>query len=418
MSWSNQENGRYDHNMINWVPGEHDQMPRVIHVNDVNVNNDAKIALKAVNSSNNADARALKVEGKTDLHGTILTRDQNDQFIDTAESGRRILIGTQELSGDVILGRDETVVQIHTETRVTGRLKIIDDSLESGGSEDQHLRIGVTDDTDNVILSRSGLITQVQGGLEVAEAAAVNGTLDVDGAATFNGQLSTESNAVVKGTLRVGPENNSGLIDSGGTENFPQAVIIGSQNTTMGVIIGHLGDTVEVRSDALYVDGRLIVGDGLNPGEVESNGVQEDPLDLRVASNANHSKDLYLSRAGRLTRVQGRMQVAESLCVGPVDAVGTINSGGPVESPQNLKIGNDTVTADVKISREGQNIDMFARTKFNSNECVLNNAPNLAAANGAGLVFNANGHGEGPSIDFYTGGVLRGWVDALGWNNV
>ncbi|MBM3326787.1 MAG: hypothetical protein FJY65_07380 [Calditrichaeota bacterium] len=241
-----------------------------LKVTAVSANNPASKGIHVVNSSTNANAWALKAEGKTDLHGTILTRDQNDQFIDAAEE-RALRIGNQSPTTGVIIGRSgANGVQIHDNTHLTGNLSLIDGSLESGGAEDLHLRIGVTGDTDNVIISRTGLTT------------------------------------AVRGALTVGPNN----------------------------------------------------------------------------------------------------------------AVGVINSGGTAESPQVLKIGNDMVTADVRISRAGQNIDMFARTKFNSNECVLNNAPNLADVNGAGLVFNANGHGEGPSIDFYTGGVLRGWVDALGWNNV
>ena len=40
-----------------------------IKVNDVNDGNDAKIAIHAINSSTNANARALEVVGKTYLNG-------------------------------------------------------------------------------------------------------------------------------------------------------------------------------------------------------------------------------------------------------------------------------------------------------------------------------------------------------------
>ncbi len=44
----------------------------VILVNDVNNANDAKIAAHFINSSTNANARALKVEGKSEFCGEVL----------------------------------------------------------------------------------------------------------------------------------------------------------------------------------------------------------------------------------------------------------------------------------------------------------------------------------------------------------
>lgn len=58
MSWGNAENTTEVQDMISGVDDH-----KVLKVNDVNVGNDDKKALHVINSSDHADARALKVEG-------------------------------------------------------------------------------------------------------------------------------------------------------------------------------------------------------------------------------------------------------------------------------------------------------------------------------------------------------------------
>ena len=96
--------------------------------------------------------------------------------------------------------------------------------------------------------------------------------------------------------------------------------------------------------------------------------------------------DVEIGRDGRTTRVR-----SDLLKVGQENDAGQIDSGGTGVAPQKLKIGTTGQTDDISLGRASQTVDLQCQARMNSNGIVMNNAANLVAANGCGMVFNAVG---------------------------
>lgn len=93
-----------------------------------------------------------------------------------------------------------------------------------------------------------------------------------------------------------------------------------------------------------------------------------------------------------------------------------IRADAGIDNDGDLNIGTDDDTDTINLGRAGQTIDMFSQERLNGNALVVNDAVNLTALTGCGLVYNAVGWGNGPSIDFYFAGAIARYVDSAGWH--
>ncbi len=122
---------------------------------------------------------------------------------------------------------------------------------------------------------------------------------------------------------------------------------------------------------------------------------------------------------GLALKVTGKSKFNGSCTIGQngdtVDVDGTLNANSELhvyeaffaESNSDM-VGSMTCESDVSFEN---------RVNHNEQPVILNDATSLTIVNGIGFIANMNGHGAGPSIDFYTQGILRGWIDSNGWNN-
>ncbi len=234
------------------------------------------------------------------------------------------------------------------------------------------------------------------------------GTLANDRALKVTGKTEMVGELAVNGSIIIsGPEQ--GLY----TENN-DTLHVGSTETTGLVIIGNADEGARILGDVV-ITGTLKVGEGVAPASIDTGG-DPDPLNLNIGAGAS-TADVTLSRAGKDVNVADDLNVGGDLKVGPDDGGGFIDSGGTVVSPQHLKIGTSTDTEDVLIGRANQTVEMMAQARLNSNGIVMNDAASVndVPTAGCGMIFNDAGHGNGDSIDFYTGGTLRGWLDSTGF---
>jgi len=395
---------------------------KVNDVEDGEGSGDNKIALHTKNSSNAANARAFRAEGKSDFLGVLKVTDNLHVDGDIYSSSKLYQID------EVLLGQAP-----NGGPAIPAKIDAMGDPPD--GPLD--LQLGTQNATNDVIVSHSGQTTTIQGKLEVDE-----------GIANF----------------KVGPSDAAGEIDSGGTEGTPQDLKIGTGVGTDEVIIARENQLtitqgrLRVGRDIAGVHGRSKIDAYTPPGHGWSShlriGTEEDTdnvyisrsaqgirtiiqSELRVGpvgedGNVDAHEDLYLgsletndviiSRQNQSTKVQGSLQVDGNvdfdgaLQVGPAADAGEIDAGG-TPNAQKLKIGTSEQTDDIIIGRAGQTIDMFGQVRMNSNGIVMDNSVDVLTGNG--MIFNPDGHPGPlePCIDFYINGAVVGYVDANGWNN-
>ena len=403
-SWANQPNQRYDHDMINYRPGIDDQMARVLHVNDVNEENDDKIAIHAVNSSDNANARALKVEGKTEFDGRVVIDDLG------ADANALEVTNTHgAATARAFRATGKAEVQ-------NGQLLLNNASLEEAGAG--NLLIG-TALANQVHISRIGHGTRVFGHLDVC-----------------NG-------------VNVGPGNGPGTIDA--LSDFD--LQIGAGATTADVNIGRATQDVNVADD-LNVGGKVVIDDldeNATALKTTNSNAEANALALEVVGKTKLNGAVSMGQAGGKVTVMGELRVNEELhvndllvaeaaacvvgnltcesnvhleadlrvdgdvVVGPGDAAALIDA----RNSQDLQIGTSASTVDVNLSRAGQTVDMMGQARLNSNALITNNAASIIDVAGCGIVHNPAGQGViVPSIDFYIDGVCVFYVDANGGHDV
>ena len=143
-------------------------------VNDVNHDNDDKIAAQFTNNSTNADARALKAVGKTEITGDLIVGDGvNAGHIDAGgnPNPQDINIGAGTSTADVNLGQAGQDVNVIDDIKVGGDANIgptgSAGKIDSGGSalSPQDLKIGSASETNDLELSRSGQSIKAKGQL-------------------------------------------------------------------------------------------------------------------------------------------------------------------------------------------------------------------------------------------------------------
>ncbi|MBM3326688.1 MAG: hypothetical protein FJY65_06880 [Calditrichaeota bacterium] len=275
--------------------------------------------------------------------------------------------------------------------------------------------------------------------------------------------LKAEGKAELAGQVLVGPGNNDGHIDANWDGQQPRTLLLGTNLSTSIVQIGRQNTDAMVNG-GLSVMQRLNLNAGMDVIGICGFGndihvfgsLVTDTIDAAQNADLNigtgQTDDVLISQAGKTTAIQGKLVVNDinandiSLMTtntnGGLDALALKvkgksklisncsfgENGGIVDVEGRLNANselhaNDTLFAESNAEIVGSltcdsDVSFESRVNHNEQPVILNGALSLTAASGIGLIANMNGHGAGPSIDFFTGGVLRGWVDALGWNNV
>ncbi len=295
------------------------------------------------------------------------------------------------------------------------------------------LNIGTTLRTRGIMLGRenggdANVNVTVKSPLLVDNAAATGGRIDAapDGAGTRDLDIGTQASTAdveigrngqdvtVNGDLFIGAAAQAaGRIDAELDGVGARDLEIGGQNSTADIDIGRNGQDVNIADDLnvggdCEITGGLQVGPGNDVAVIDADGDE----DLEIGGNAG-TADVIVGRDEQLVKVQGSMRV------GPGDDAGLIDGNGTAVTPRDLKIGTGTITDDVVIGNASGVVDIKQTLRMNSKEVVVNDAASVSTLlTGCGLVFNSAGHsGGGPSIDFYTEGILRGWIDSNGFVN-
>ncbi len=117
----------------------------------------------------------------------------------------------------------------------------------------------------------------------------------------------------------------------------------------------------------------------------------------------------------RPTRVQGELNVEDNLYI-----------NGAVRCEDQLKVEADAEDYAVKVKNVSAGelstgietagviaLRASGKVVVDKEQVVLDGSSDLSV--GSGFVYNSEGHGEGPSIDFYIGGERVGYIDRTGW---
>ena len=402
-----------------------------LKVNDLNA---ASTALETINSSADPAARALKVNGKTELdeNGLIIQKVTNINRIDSA-LGNHIGIGTQSPSTNVQIGREGEQTWIWSdETHVNGILRV-KESLESKGTveDPEDLIIGTEEETADVLISKSGQTTKIKSSqLHVGPSGAAgeidSGGVDEEskqdlkigtGDGTDDVVISKQDQVcVIDCNLRVGRKEiddiHTSRIDAYGHNGLPDLLCIGTLEHTNEVHLGRSDSNTVVKGD-LEVKKDLHVGPSDDHGMIDA---ANNARDLKIGTDVDHTNNVEIGRTGKEVDVKGRIDAEEHVRVGTGAIDGKVDASA---TNRDLKIGTNT-TNDVILSRGGKTTDIMGNTRHNSMEVIMNDAANLTAANGCGFKYNAAGH-DGPNdpcIDFYINGAVVGYIDADGWHNL
>jgi len=362
--------------------------------------------VKIYNPSTDEDARALAVTGR----GNIAIQLAND--VDVAGKQALNVLGNTYLES--CTGNNaahKTLEIVNSNANEDARALKVSGRIEFSGDTEI---TGSTDINGSTNIRTEGPTTlTVFNGSQQADAVA----LQIQG-----GKLKVSLPGIIcEGILTLGSRQTAGQIEGVPTP-APGAICIGVEEVSGTIVLGRVGQNVEIIS-------RLIVGPSNDNGLIDANNSHNLELGTQ-----NTTVDVEIGRNGRTTWVIGGLNVAQtsmlagnvscggdvaaqgSLFVGPIAAAGTIDAGGDPNATD-LEIGGGDSTANVVLSRDGQIIDHMGNTRLNSNEFMVDDAANLVAAAGTGFVYNTNGNGFGVSIDFYTAGTLRGWIDSNGWTN-
>jgi len=430
----------------------------VIEVRNVNIDATERVALKSTNTNTGSSSRALYSDGQVEMVAGLT----GNPGITTAKIYNP---STASLARALaVTGDGGKAATISNETNDAGVL-----ALEvNGNTTMQSLSTGnpahVTLDVDNGSSHASARAIKAAGEVEIdaystgnpatiglhvknasthasALALKAEGTVELDGIRFDSGYINTAAGGLNIGTnsptagINLGRtgENlhiNSDVIRTYGelradagvqanaNENESDLKLGTNENETFSVTIGHANVPTTVQGDltvngdingvgAMDVNGDILVGAAAAAGKIDSGGSAVSPQDVKIGTQTL-SADVELSRSGKLVKAVGDVRVGTTTGAGKVDAAGT-------PTAQALKVGSGSTTANVELGRSGQTIDMFGQERLNSNALVMNGATSHTASNSIAMIANATGHGGGPSIDFYISGVMVRYVDATGW---
>lgn len=427
-----------------WVsdPNNHN----ILKVNDVNDDNDAKIAAHFINTSNHADARALKAVGKTELDGDVAisnnltvegeTTFNDDTLIngDLTVNGQRIFINTGNIDGGngdgnftltmggltaekIVIGRNNA----DNGTTIPHWLRVGKDEegvspglidANAGGEEPtQNLNLGTGATTEDVVVGKNGNDVVIKGNLLVdgngAELPAVIDALidDADprplnigtnGASSADTTIGNGTHTVkIPTSLQVGPTDNVGRIDSGGTGLLPKNLCVGGGTGTDEVLLGNAVNKVRSQS-------HFLVGTGATAGKIDA---ADDGVDLQLGTDSDKTKDTVIGQEDRNIKTPGHLLVGTSNNPGRIDAQGT-----------NLTIGGDNTTENVALSRDGKMIETYGVLsaekviKLNFNDLILNSSDTANTGSGFHLDTVNN------RLEVWVNGNMAGYFDSAGWH--
>jgi hypothetical protein len=219
-----------------------------LKVTAVSLNNPASKGIDVVNTSTNASARALKVQGTSELDGKtlvdghlVITGAENGLY---TEGGLPLLIGTTAATGQVIMGNAGDGVRVIGDLEADDNLDVGENlsvegdvligpgnataEIDAAGTPNaQILEIGTNNTTADVVIGRVGTDVQIADDLEV------------------------------NGDLRVGPVGGAGEINAG--DAVGQNLQIGGGNGTANVVLGRANQTVDLNCQARLNSNALVM---------------------------------------------------------------------------------------------------------------------------------------------------------------
>jgi hypothetical protein len=213
------------------------------------------------------DGNTTKIKGDLDVHGDFITNGSID-----GSGANDLKLGTEGGGTYVLISRAGGTTKIQNIGIVEGLLAlgkgaeavhgVIDCNAVEANNMD--LKIGGQNFTRNVILSRAGKTTQVQGALDVDQNANFDGTLHVDGNVDFDGTLQVDGTSKLSGNLTVGPGAGAGTIDSNGIALVQQDLKIGSGDGTKDVLISKDGQRTDILGNTRFNGNQLVVNNVAN----------------------------------------------------------------------------------------------------------------------------------------------------------
>ncbi len=450
------------------------QHHNILKVNDVNEGDDDKIAIKAVNTSTNADARALKVEGVAEIIANVFEQAPGSTGLLVSNASRnpfgRALKVQTPFEGDPPATVTAEVInnsshQSSRALKVTGRTEI---NAVDGDNDPSTTALHVINRSDH----DDAKALRVEGMTEIL--AGVGGDPGPIGLRVVNLSANPESRALKLEGLcemtdppRGDPEIPCLKVARGGGHPNSRALKVAGMSEMVAQSVGDpesTGLSVTNASNhanalALKVDGTselnghvnvdgplfitgpenglyakdndpLLIGSSVDTGEViiggpnnnvrtvsnlrTQNGLDGADGDLNIGAT-NHTDDVNIGRDGQDVIAKGRLDAEEHIRVG-TDAV-----DGQIDCQANnrdLNIGTQNNTRNVILSRVGQTIDMFGQVQMNGNAILMNNGIDIIDPAARGIIDNPVGHIPGqPSIDFYIQGICVFYIDNIGGHN-
>jgi hypothetical protein len=247
-----------------------------LRINDVNNGDDDAVALDTINLSDNGDARALRVSGQAEIElmpDNLGGDAQTALKVDATE-------GVEDNLAINAVGRSEFSIPAFVHANPVTLFNV--DGSNLGGGNDRALVVeGKTDLNGDV---------EVDANLAVTGDASVGDDLTVTDDASIGGDLTVTGAADVDGALAVGPSNNVGLIDSGGSAITTRALKIGSQNVTAHLELSRSGQYAKMQGDlvvngkSLILDSAISLGFGFLYNSV-GHGAGGASIDVYIAGN-------------------------------------------------------------------------------------------------------------------------------------
>ena len=255
-----------------------------------------------------------------------------------------------------------------------------------------------------------------------------NDTLTVHGATRINNILRVVSGGGV-GSVAVGDdeggvgqaslnlvgEANGGKIEAGFRfQQFPNSIVlrINTNPNNGDVIISHPDGNPPLPSASVEIRSpRLRIGPGNQAGNIDANGlaVIGQPLNIGTRDTTSRVEIGNTLVPGFLTQFVTQTQFIGQIQVGAAaNTAGRIDAQLDGAASRKLEIGTQDTTADVRLGRAGQTVQVSAPLNVNGNAFALNALGTLK------IVANAAGHGAGPAGDFMVGNAVVGWWDLQG----
>ncbi len=294
MSWGNQENGTHNQHMVS---------PAGYRLEVMDVDDDAIIALKASNTDG-VDAVAIEAEGKVEV---TANSDGNPASIGLEVTNASTNINARALK---VNGRSE----VNGLSIVSGSMSIMDNS------EDTALEI--LNEGGGPSITAEGIIEAGLDGIS-CEGPLLLGSRQADG--YIEGVPKPQPGSILigtgedTGTIRVGrvgqtvrvfstlevgaDEDDPGLIDAELDDEDARELSIGTGNSTADLNLSRAGQDVNVADDLnvggdCAVVGDLHVGPEADAGMVDSGGDVAIPQDLKVGTGVG-TEDVQIGRAGQ-----------------------------------------------------------------------------------------------------------------------